>query len=79
MDDKLIVIVQLIFFVILVTTFIYVSYTGKVTLWVKLLLTLSSIGVLCFDKIKLLIWALAVGAIWLIKYSKKTNTNGRTA
>lgn len=77
MSDKLIVIIQLVFLAIFIATLIYVSHTGKATLTVKLILTLSSIGVLCFDKIKLLIWALAVGAIWLFRYSKKENkTNG---
>ena len=79
MDDKYIVIIQLVFLAVFIATLIYVSYSGKVSLAVKLLLTLSSIGVLCFDKIKLLIWAIAVGAIWLFRYSKKENNNGRTA
>lgn len=73
MDDRLIVIIQLVFLAVFIATLIYISVTGKVTTRIKLILTLSSIGILCFDKIKLLIWAIVVGAIWVIKYAKKNN------
>ena len=72
MDVKIAIVVQLFFLVV----FIY-AMIGKVTKVNKWLLTISLVGILFIaDKTKLLIWSIAAGVIWLIKYSKKQK-NGR--
>jgi hypothetical protein len=75
MSDKAIFIIQILLFVILVITLLRVSIKGVSTVD-KVILTISSFGILAFDKIKFLIWLIAVAVIWLIKYSKKTKKDG---
>jgi hypothetical protein len=78
MNDLPVVIAQGVMFVILISTLIRLSYSNSVGLKDKAILTLASIGILSFDKIKLVFWLAAVGVIWIIKYSKKDKQHGRT-
>lgn len=74
MEIKVATIIEIAFLALLLFAYFKVSYTGRVTTFTKWLLALSSIGVLFFaDKIKLSLWLICVGAIWLIKYKKKNN------
>lgn len=67
-----ITITEVILFIILMYTYYRVSTQGEVSDFSKWVITLSSVGILFFaDKIKLLIWLIAVGVIWLIRYYKK--------
>lgn len=76
MNDKAIVITQLILLVILVYTLFKVSVKG-VTNIDKVILTVTSLGILAFDKIKFIAWVVVVALIWLIRYSKKDKQHGR--
>ena len=74
MEIKVVTIIEILFFMLLLFTYFKVSYSGRVTTFSKWLVTLSSIGILFFaDKIKLLLWLICVGAIWVIRYKKKNN------
>lgn len=71
------VIIEAFLFIVLVYAYFCVSTKGNTSTFTKWVITLSSIGILFIaDKIKLLIWLIAVGVIWLIKYYKKTKDNG---
>jgi len=54
----------------------YMVTTGKsIPSILKWGITLSAIGVFAFDKIKLFLFVLSVGVIWLIKHYKKNKRN----
>jgi hypothetical protein len=70
-------IIESVLFVVLLYAYFCVSSKGQASTFAKWVITLSSMGILFIsDKIKLVFWLLAVGVIWLIRYSKKTKKDG---
>ena len=74
MEIKVITIIEIMFFIALVYTYFKVSITGKVTTFSKWIIALCSMGILFFaDKIKLLLFVIAIAVIWIIRHKKRNN------
>lgn len=70
-----------VFFIALMYIYYKVSVYGQISPFNKWLLAICSLVVLAIaDKVKLLIWVIAVGIMWAIKhFTTKKQNNGRTA
>jgi len=75
---KAAVIIQGIFFLILLSTYYYANKNNQTALLTKWLLFICAIGVLSFDEIKLFLFIISVGAVWIISLYKKSKRNGFT-
>ncbi len=73
--------IMLFFLLVLIYVYYKVSAHGKISKFNKWLLVICSMSILAIaDKIKLLIWAIAVSVLWVIKYlTTKKENNGRAA
>lgn len=79
--DKGAVIIQGIFTIALVLAYFHASQQNKTSTSTKLILTICTIGVLAFDKIKLVLFIISVSVVWAIKFiiSKNKESHGRSA
>lgn len=70
----IVVIVEGVLCVLLAYIYYKVATGNKVTPLLKWTIIISSIGVFAFDKIKLFLFLLSLGVVWLIKH-KKSKSN----
>jgi hypothetical protein len=71
-----VVISQIVLFIILVYTSFMITRKERVSNFTKVVVALSTIGVLAFDKVKLMIWLIGVGVMWIFHNTKKRKSNG---
>lgn len=65
-------IIEIALFFVLLISYFNISKNKKITPLSKWLITISSIGILLFiDRIKLVLWLVAVFVILIVKYKKK--------
>ena len=71
----IIVIIEGVLCVLLAYIYYRVSTGSKVSPLLKWGVIISAMGVFAFDKIKLLLFLISLGVVWLIKHHKKSKAN----
>lgn len=71
----IIVIIECVLCLLLAYVYYKVATSDKINTTLKIGIIISAMGVFAFDRIKLILFLISIGILWLIKHNKKPKQN----